>query len=1594
MAERANPGLPVHPSLSLDWHDDEFKMYVHVKMTEKEYLDALEGNIYIPNSWNLKAIIEEDRFNTVETNAKLNMEKFTHQVGNLELGNHYISDIKISAEKLKEYIDEPHSKDIVNALYHPDIPYTDSVQPAALSEAFLRNGDDYNFIKSVQALPPESVGAYADIAATKIRAGSKLTRDEWKIMPQDALKVITNNVTPEVAYDLAIMTAHPAVFKGLPPAIQERVANDWLGISGGKPRETHNWDGQELGEDQNWRNWREGDHHSSTQINYLIKNHKLTDAQAEHIMRHGTDDQKYDMFREGKINPEIKTRMYAKWTGNDYGHGYDEDDYRDKFWRDIRDNGNFWEDDDIRDEAREKAEDQYPFDEFLRDIDHGLWDSLDEDVDKARKAVIDKHFEGDEDTASEQYSEANSELESQYMGDLAHTKYRDNALEDTEHLPDDMVNHESFAPHAEAIEHKKTMAKLSEAQRKELSEADFHNARIPQRESTHEYGLDQHQFEMARDMAAARGGSIDFGTLNKAHPVLKDTWKRLFGDKGKLNATDIQAKIDAIPKTPFNISYGKWGGNQMQNLNGQDETIFRLDHSDHSLNLVRAAGQEELFNKIAHMSQRSGHPTNPRTVGWARVDTTDPKHWIIDEAQTDYSKTVRQFLASNDKKEEAEGIDKIMEIQGPWHEALLNHIIKTAKKNGVDKISSHTPESKATHTGAENIHTVYKESYGVMPRYGFQKVDSTTLPLTKMGHANINNTETVNPTQRAHDHYLGAVAHMANAHLHMQEVEANKDQIAEMSLIQRGAIHLAGKASLEMAKKHKEAGLKANPNDPSLKTLEIKPDFSPLLYLPEGAARFQTADVDKHLSSQKPKANKMQTLDLNPQAAQLPAVKKSTGLFKTLAQLADALGKKNPAAAARIRKAMSVKRGRSAVKVKEKMAKADGLQKDAPKSHFESLNVKAGLHRARQVRDLLQEKGGQLPKRELEKLGFNLKALGLDKLVSPQGLLTYDAVKQHIDSAPGIQYNISHDSYGEINSYSDDWDDYPREAYNKAYDQETDKAYEEWYPTLEGLDPKDVYGQLDTKEMASYRRFFAEQEGMTPLPKDASVPEVARREEMIDALIEASSNRERAKHIWEWFTETPEGESKRDELESTERDDHQPEVEVGSPSDYDHVREHGIASRDRSEYSSAEDEQRHSVDLSEVFQLNLHPNQITELKDKDLWGTFQTLWKMSHHSNHPVGPNGIGWVRYTQDHDGIHVDEIQSDFGQSLVGIIKETKSRAQRDPAFAQQELMPGVKVEDFLTNVTPDAVKNISHVVFGGHHPSQILMDGFMEHIRTSDPKAATLPIHIWQQNPKAKLANQEIPDEHEGYSLKAWNALRPEARQKITDIYKKKTLRGINTGGHKLQESRLLQHERIEWETMRDKNDEWRKAVRQGPVNGPHPEGVTDLDFSDWLRDFQPEHWKQENADIHKLYTPENFHDWGKKRGLANQKFYEHKGTGEILGADADLPETGRELPVHMQETYNKIPRGMGFQDSEYGKLETQHNPGLKAEPTFADKVRKAKRPNLAKLLDKVKEGRGDLQKDKEAPAAAVLDKTSDDIIDIPDSEILRSSSRRWK
>ncbi len=161
--------------------------------------------------------------------------------------------------------------------------------------------------------------------------------------------------------------------------------------------------------------------------------------------------------------------------------------------------------------------------------------------------------------------------------------------------------------------------------------------------------------------------------------------------------------------------------------------------------------------------------------------------------------------------------------------------------------------------------------------------------------------------------------------------------------------------------------------------------------------------------------------------------------------------------------------------------------------------------------------------------------------------------------------------------------------------------------------------------------------------------------------------------------------------------------------------------------------QRHSsykAPAQKVFQLNLTNDHFDKLDQAGVGDTFRKMVNLSQTSSHPVRMNHtLGWVRYDGDKDkGFHVDEIQSDFGQSFVKQMAGQAANAGHDVDAATARAQAEYPEEHYT---------KIKNILFKDKHPNEMIAEAFHQYLR--DQGHSETPVHMLHAETKAPISGQ---------------------------------------------------------------------------------------------------------------------------------------------------------------------------------------------------------------------------------------------------------------
>jgi hypothetical protein len=236
--------------------------------------------------------------------------------------------------------------------------------------------------------------------------------------------------------------------------------------------------------------------------------------------------------------------------------------------------------------------------------------------------------------------------------------------------------------------------------------------------------------------------------------------KELFNSQGHTSAAVFENYIKSLPKHKFLLSYDHWNG--MQQHQPGDQLVMQLNTTDEMIQKLKDEGVYDMFKGIAQSSHRSGHPVRNHTIGWSRIDTSQPNHFAIDEIQSDLGQSVthqikamkegsprkqKQTLFHMGAQTPEEADDKIKKIQSivsggfktPNH-AIHAAVHELARQKGIKTTSMDTLEDQKVQSGVagkEKTSGFMIETYKNQPaKDGYKEGEkSSVMPNHQSNHS-------------------------------------------------------------------------------------------------------------------------------------------------------------------------------------------------------------------------------------------------------------------------------------------------------------------------------------------------------------------------------------------------------------------------------------------------------------------------------------------------------------------------------------------------------------------------------------------------------------------------------------------------------------------------------------------------------------------------------------------------------------------------------------------------------------------------------------------------------------------------------------------
>jgi hypothetical protein len=147
--------------------------------------------------------------------------------------------------------------------------------------------------------------------------------------------------------------------------------------------------------------------------------------------------------------------------------------------------------------------------------------------------------------------------------------------------------------------------------------------------------------------------------------------------------------------------------------------------------------------------------------------------------------------------------------------------------------------------------------------------------------------------------------------------------------------------------------------------------------------------------------------------------------------------------------------------------------------------------------------------------------------------------------------------------------------------------------------------------------------------------------------------------------------------------------------------------------------QNHTKDGTSVMQFMPSAEAMQKIKDAGLWTAFGEMSRhhMEEGTSHPTAPFHLGWIRFSAhpDNEEVFIDEIQSDLHTSFRQLMKEPDNKLK-------------------------DQMQSVMDILFGKHHPSEVMHEAFHQNLR--DSGMIGHKVHIHGVKSKAHMSLQE-PD-----------------------------------------------------------------------------------------------------------------------------------------------------------------------------------------------------------------------------------------------------------
>jgi len=209
---------------------------------------------------------------------------------------------------------------------------------------------------------------------------------------------------------------------------------------------------------------------------------------------------------------------------------------------------------------------------------------------------------------------------------------------------------------------------------------------------------------------------MDWGTFKRTAPKLANNKKiqdAFLASPKHTMTPELVNKAIVNNQDNYKVTYTKWDGAQRHS--DQNNLVVQVNANEKLQKaIIEDKDLKNVYDYINESGRYSDHPNGPYTVGWARVDTSDPENWLIEETQSDFSAGLRKELDDIAKKghksivingksysieEFGKYAKKIQDLTSGWLDAAHQAVNDTAKKAGVKGLYMHGHDVRAYMSG-------------------------------------------------------------------------------------------------------------------------------------------------------------------------------------------------------------------------------------------------------------------------------------------------------------------------------------------------------------------------------------------------------------------------------------------------------------------------------------------------------------------------------------------------------------------------------------------------------------------------------------------------------------------------------------------------------------------------------------------------------------------------------------------------------------------------------------------------------------------------------------------------------------------------------